>query len=66
MKVCPDCARFGKGKKEEKPMPALVGSTGESSGGFSMPPKRKKAYSRDVFDKMGDLRTAINALTEDR
>jgi putative transcription factor len=55
MKVCSDCARFGKGRKEEKPPPVMAGPTGGSSGGFSLQPLKKKgAYSRDVFDKMGD------------
>jgi putative transcription factor len=55
VKVCPDCARFGKGRKEEKPAPAMDVSSGGSSGGFSLPPLKKKgAYSKDVFDRMGD------------
>lgn len=48
LKVCPNCAKFGVGKKEERDiapdaMSAPIGT-----------PKKKGAYSRDVFDAMGD------------
>jgi len=58
MKVCPDCAKFGQGKKESNDLSGVTGSGGGISGGpiNKIPTMKRKseAYSRDVFDKMGN------------
>ena len=52
LKVCPNCARFGKGKQESKDVEMSSMSTPVNK----MPSfkKKKEPYSKDVFDKMGD------------
>lgn len=50
LKVCADCAKFGQGKKEPKPIQSL------STPVNKMPPlgAKKKAYSKDIYDNIGD------------
>lgn len=58
MKVCPDCAKFGKGKKESNDLGGSSDVGGIVSGGpiNKMPSLRRPGmpYSRDTFDRMGD------------
>ena len=53
LKVCPNCGRFGQAKKEEAP-PIMTGGGGGGGNISYGSPKPRGAYTKDVFDKMGD------------
>jgi len=55
LKVCQNCARFGKEKAEPRSIPSSSHSPGAPRAG---PAPKKPAYSTDVFTKMGDEEVA--------